>query len=325
MDGRVIRPGGRAARRLLAALATIVGITLATFAALVAAPGDPFAALSEDSPHVDAAQAAELTRRVGADRPLPERYVAWCAALGRGDLGRSLRTGEPVTAVLAARLPATLELNAAAFAAAAGIGLPLGWWTATRRGRRTGRRADLVLLLLFAAPSFWIALVLQDLLAVRLAWLPLYGRTPGDGGSRLLHLVLPAAVLAAHELAFYARFARLTAAEGWHAPHARTARAAGVPALRVFVRHGLRPTFGALATLFGLLVPGFAAGTVLVESIFSWPGVGSLFVSAVQARDLPVVLGLTLLTAVLTVAGSLAADGLSALCDPRRRAGVATP
>jgi peptide/nickel transport system permease protein len=179
------------------------------------------------------------------------------------------------------------------------------------------------LLVLYAAPSFWVALVLQNLLAVRWRLLPLYGRTPpGDGASILVHLehlLLPALCLALHQLAFFARLARNSAIAGWQSTHALCARAAGVPDGRVFLRHAIRPALVPLAAQLGLLVPAFVGGTVLMENIFSWPGVGVLLLSGVLSRDYPVVLGFAVLAGVLTVTGSLLADVLAQFADPRLR------
>ncbi len=313
--------------RLGALVATAVGVTLLAFVVLSLAPGDPLAARAdaERGLALDAARRARLERELGLDRPLPVRYLRWLAGACRGDLGRSWRTGQPVTREIAARLPATLELNLAALLLVLGIGAPLGWWMAIRVGSRAERAAGLLVLALYAVPSFWLALLLQQVLAVEWRILPLYGRpSVGSAGiaGHLRHLVLPALALGLHQLAFYARFARDTALAGLGAGHARLARALGGAPLRIALLHGIRPSLVPLATLLGLLVPGLATGSVLIENIFGWPGLGRLFLQAVLDRDLPLVLGLTLMAGLLTVAGNLVADLLAALADPRLRAGA---
>jgi len=220
-----------------------------------------------------------------------------------------------------------VELNVVATLLAVILGVPLGWWSAHRPGGAADRIGGAMTLALYALPYFWLALILQHVFAIRLGWLPLYGRTPATEGAGLgghvLHLVLPATSLALHMIAFYARFARGAALEGLTAGSARLARALGLPEPRILLRHGITPSLVPLATLFGLLLPALASGSVLVETIFSWPGLGSLFVTALLSRDLPVVMALASLTVVLTVAGSLAADLLVLAADPRRRpAGV---
>lgn len=306
------------------AVVTVLLVALAAFAALTAAPGDALTAFEgEPARAADPVRESALRRELGLDRPAPERFVRWCGAAVTGDLGRSLRTGRPVTVEIGDRLAATLELNAAALVLVMGVGLPLGWWLARRRGRIAARLPAAVLLALYAAPAFWLALLLQDLFAVHWQLLPLYGRTPAAGDAtpleRLRHLVLPATCLALHGLAFYARLAAETATAGWHSRHALAARALGLAERALFARHGVRPSLVPLAALSGLLVPALAAGSVLIETVFAWPGIGVLFVGAVQARDVPVVLALSVIAGALTVGGSLLADVLLALADPRIR------
>jgi ABC-type dipeptide/oligopeptide/nickel transport system permease component len=311
--------------RVGVAALTLVGVTLLTFAAMAALPGDPLAAFvsPESLQTLGQAERAALERELGLDESLAERYLRWLGSVLAGDLGRSFVSGRPVLEEIGARLIATLELNGAALLLAVGAGVPFGWWTARREGGVADRAGHALLVALYALPFFWLALLLQGLLAVEWGVVPLYGRTPATGetglAARLHHLALPALCLAVHVLAFYARFARDTARSGWVARHARVARAGGVPDPRVFVRHAVRPSMAALATLAGLIVPSLVSGSILVEHVFRWPGLGSLFVSAVLVRDVPIVAGLTLITGALTVAGNLLADGLGILLDPRRR------
>ncbi len=327
-----MRPGvgvlGDALRRTAVAAVTVLGVALAACAALVVAPGDALlSGEAESARAVDPEREAILRRELGLDLEPHERLLRWTGAVVTLDFGRSFRTGRRVVAEIGDRLPATLELNAAALALVAALGLPLGWRLARRAG--PGARAGSALLLaLYAAPAFWIALLLQEFCAVRWGLFPLFGRTPAGGGGllvRLHHLALPALCLALHGLAFYARLARETAAEGWRSRHAQAARALGVAERTVFARHARRPSLVPLAALAGLLLPSLAAGSVLIENVFAWPGLGELFVASVRARDVPVVLALTVLSGALTVAGSLAADLLLALADPRLRRPAAAP
>ena len=313
----------RAAPQLAAAAATLVVAAFLTYAALAALPGDPLAAFVAEDQRMalEPAQRAALERELGLDRPLPVRFAGWLGGALAGDLGASFRTRRPVAREILERLGPTLELNAVAVALIAGIGLPLGWWAARRSAARGARWGSVALLALYALPTLWVALLLQHLLAVRLGILPLYGRTdPGGGGgpaARLAHLALPAATLALHQIAFVTLFARDTARAGFLSRHAQRARGAGLAERRIFARHGVRPSLVPLAALFGLMVPGLASGSVLIESVFAWPGLGTYFVQAVLARDVPVVMGLALLASGLTVAGSLLADALAGAADPR--------
>jgi peptide/nickel transport system permease protein len=297
--------GRRAAPQLAAAAATLL------VAAFVA---------EDQRVALDPPQRAALERELGLDRPLPLRFARWLGGVLAGDLGTSFRTRRPVAREIVERLGPTLELNAVAVGLIAGIGLPLGWWAARRSAARGARWGSVALLALYALPTLWVALLLQYFLSVRLGLLPLYGRTdPGGGGlvTRLAHLALPAVTLALHQIAFVTLFARDTARAGFLSRHAQRARSAGLAERRIFARHGVRPSLVPLAALFGLMVPGLASGSVLIESVFAWPGLGTYFVQAVLARDVPVVTGLALLASGLTVAGSLLADALAGAADPR--------
>lgn len=312
-------------RRAGAGLATLFGVALLTFLVMSALPGDPLAAFvsPESLSRLDADERAVLERRHGLDRPVVERFAMWAASVLRGDLGRSLRSGERVTDEIARRLIPTVELNLAALALALGLGVPFGWWTAHRGDERIDRWGHAALVALYAMPFFWLALILQNAFALEWRLLPLFGRTPATGATdlatRASHLVLPATSLALHIVAFYARIARDASISGSRSAFASVARASGVGEARVFVQHGIRPSFVPLATLLGILVPTLVSGSVIIERIFRWPGLGSYFVSAVIARDVPVVAGLTLITGALTILGSFTADALTWLADPRRR------
>lgn len=309
--------------RLLAATLTVLAAAFLTYAALALLPGDPLAAfIPEEQRHaLDGARRAELERLYGLDRPLPTRFARWIAGVARGDLGESFRTRRPVATEILERLGPTLELNAAALTLIAGVGLPLGWWAARRPGSRGARAGSLALLALYALPTVWIGLLLQYLLAVHWRLAPLYGRSDpsvdGGLGDHLAHLVLPAVTLALHQLAFVALFARDTARVGLLSRAASQARGLGLSERRVFARHAVRPSLVPLAALFGLMVPALASGSVLVENIFAWPGLGNFFVQAVLSRDTPVVMGLSVMAALLTVTGSLLADALAGAVDPR--------
>ncbi len=315
--------GPRAVPQFAAAAVTLLVAAFLTYAALAGLPGDPLAAFvaEEQRSALDPSQRAALVRELGLDDPLPVRFAHWLGRAARGDLGTSFRSRRPVAREIVERLGPTLELNAAAIALIAGIGLPLGWWAARRSAARGARWGSAVLLAVYALPTLWIALLLQYLLSVRLGLLPLYGRTdPGSGGGiaeRLAHLALPAVTLALHQVAFVALFARDTARDGYRSRSAQLARSAGLTERRIFLQHGVRPSLVPLAALFGLMVPGLASGSVLIENAFAWPGLGTYFVQAVLARDLPVVMGLALLASGLTVAGSLLADALAGAADPR--------
>ncbi len=314
-------------RRLATGLITIVGVTLVTYLVLAELPGDPLAALTpiDQRMALSVDQRAQLRAELGLDRPVLMRYARWAGRLLGGDFGRSVRTRRPVFTEIRRRLRPTIELSVASLLLVTCIGLPLGWILAKRAGSRADTATSSLLLVLYALPSFWVAIVLQNLLAVSWGLLPLYGRTPagGDPGlwGRLPFLILPAACLGLHQLAFYTRFARNTALDGINSVHALFARACGLREGRVMLTHGVWPSLVPLATLIGLILPSLVTGSILIETIFSWPGLGRLFYQAVLSRDTPVVLGMTVIIASLTIVGSLVSDLLASTLDPRQRRG----
>ncbi len=311
--------------RIAGGLLTIMGVTLATFLVVTVLPGDPLTAFTaaERQGQLSAEQVAALRDEHGLDLPVIVRYGHWLAGVCQGDFGRSLRTHHPVSHEIRRRLLPTIELSLAALLLVTATGLPLGWWLARRAGTRRDTTTSMLLLVLYALPAFWVAIILQNLFAVRWGILPLYGRTPPDGSHTFLgrwdHLLMPAICLALHQLAFYTRFARNTTLVGLRSLHALFARACGLSEGRVMLRHGVRPSLAPLATLVGLIIPSLVTGSVLIETVFSWPGLGRLFFQAVTSRDLPVVLGMTVMMATLTVGGSLLADLAMRLLDPVQR------
>lgn len=314
----------RLLHRLALAWVTLAGVVLLAFLALALAPGNPLVGQGDDGGVVVDGPAAEVWKQQhGLNDPLPVRFARWLTEAAQGRLGHSLRTGRPVGDEIASALIPTLEINVAALTLVLSLGLPIGWCAAARLGGRWDRISEILLLALYALPAFVIALLLQRLLAVEWPILPLYGRMEplgaGDLFDRIRHLVLPTTCLALHQLAFFARFARNSALTGWMSGHALLARASGIPGRRRFWRHAVVPAFVSMANLFGWLVPAAATGSVLVETVFSWPGIGRLYITSINSRDVPLILGLTLLAGMMTIGGSFLADLLAWLADPRLR------
>ena len=312
-----------------------------TFLLVRIAPGDPAALLIP--PAATAADAARLRTALGLDQPLAAQYGRWLAHLLRGDLGTSFAQGRPVAAVLGEALPASLALGAASLALSYAVGVALGTWQAVLRaaGTAAGRRGDAVLTVVttaaYAAPSYWLGLGLVALFtagAARWGW-PLWLRLPAFGASDpagaltglaavvdvVRHAVLPVGVLTAVGAAGVARYARAAVGEALAGDFVRTAIAKGLTPRAAFGRHALRAELPPLIVLFALALPGVVAGSVFVEGVFAWPGVGRAVVQAVGARDYPVVLGATLVYAAVTVLANLAADLVLPAIDPRRRSG----
>lgn len=303
------------AGRGLSLLPTLAGVATLVFVLLHTIPGDPVDLMIGES----AAPAArsELRSRLGLDRPLAEQYVRWVAGAARGDLGTSIRSGKPVAALVAERIPATAKLALAAFLVAALIGLPLGIAAASSRGALVDRFARGASLLAVATPSFWLGPMLVLLLAVQLRWLPV------AGSGSLAHLVLPALTLGAGMSGILVRMTRAAMLETLSDDYVRTARAKGASRLRVLLVHALPNAATPVLSVLGLQLGAVLAGSVVTETIFAWPGLGRLVVEAIQARDYPVVQGAVLVIAVATVLANLLAEIAQAAVDPRAGAGEA--
>ena len=317
------------ARRLLYAILTFFGITVAVFALIHSVPGDPISFYTGISGFNVSPQAIEAIRREHRlDEPLFVQYGHWLRNVATLDFGRSIIDRRNVRDEIVRRLPNTLILNGIAFALAAAIGIPIGLWSARRPGRAVDRGSAVVFFLLYSLPSFWVALLLMRWLSVDLGVLPLFGMTSDNyeamtAGEKLLdraaHLVLPVITLAYAQLAIFARFSRAAAFEVIRQDFITTARAKGAGEGIVLWHHALRNALLPLITLLGLTVPYLLSGSVIVEEIFQWDGIGLLFFDSIRARDYPVAMALTVITATATLLASLVADVLYAVADPRVR------
>jgi peptide/nickel transport system permease protein len=305
-----------ALRRLLAALATFVGVLTLVFLLLAAAPGDPAVlAARSGGGRPPSPEAVEAFRRLhGLDRPLAVQYVWWVGRALRLDLGHSFEDGRDVREHIASALPPTLLLNGAALLVALLLAVPAGVAAAKKPGRRFDRWSGAVFDILFATPSFVLGLGLLMVFSARLHLTPLFSGP--DLGLR--GVVLPVATLGLGAVALLSRFVRTCVRTALEDPAALAARARG-ESDRESVRRALRRSAGAFSALGTVLVPSLVTGSVLVERLFSWPGAGRLLANAVFARDVPVVLGLTLVAGVAVVVSSVAGDLVSAWLDPRVR------
>jgi peptide/nickel transport system permease protein len=235
-----------------------------------------------------------------------------------------------VREVIAEKLPNTFQLNGIALFLAAIIGIPIGIWSATRSGRLTERASAIGFFLLYSLPSFWVALLLMQLFAVKLGVLPLLGMTSDDYADlttagrvadRMRHLALPVLTLTYAQIAIFARFSKSALVEVIRQDFITAARARGATTASVLFRHAVRNALIPLITLLGLTIPYLISGSVIVEQIFQWDGIGLLYYRAILARDYPIVMGLTVITALVTLLASLFADILYAFADPRVRLG----
>ena len=317
-------------RRLVYAILTFLGITVATFALIHSVPGDPisFYAGRGGIKSLPPEMVASLRAEFHLDRPLPVQYLYWVRGVVTFDFGHSVIDRRPVRTVVLEKLPATVQLNLVAFLVAASLGVPIGLWSASRSGRLTERASAVGFFLLYSLPSFWVALLLIQFFSVRLNVLPLFGMSSDQHDAlgmaarfadRAKHLVLPALTLTYAQLAIFARFSKSAVTEVIRQDFITAARAKGAGQARVMWRHAFRNALIPLITLLGLTIPYLLSGSVIVEKIFQWDGIGLLYYNAILARDYPVVMALTVVTAVITLLASVLADVLYGLADPRVR------
>jgi len=301
------------ARRLLLAIPVLLGVATLVFALLHLVPGDPVQAMLGDA--ASPQSVAELRGRLGLDRPLPLQYAAFVAGAARGDLGVSLRTNERVTAAIAARLPATVELALAAILVALVIAIPTGVVAAVNPDSGVDHVATTFALVGISMPNFWLGPLLAIVFSVGLGWFPVSGR------GTLGHLVLPAITLGAPLAAVLARMTRASLIDELRELYITAARARGLPPGRVVMKHAFRNSLIPIVTVLGLQVGGVLTGAVITETIFAWPGVGRLLIQSIGFRDYPVVQGCVLFIAMTYVSVNLLTDVAYAYLDPRIRVG----
>lgn len=313
-------------RRALTGIAVVAGVLTLTFLLLHAAPGDPAALLL--GPAASPAELAAGRHDLGLDRPLAMQYAEWLEGFARGRWGTSIVTGRPVRDMLASAWPATVRLVGLSLLLSYGIGLVLGAWQAARAGTRLDTTLSVVTVSLVALPSFWLGLMLVAVFTYLLRLLPAFGAAGFDAdflgswgrfvdGAR--HLALPLATLTLIGVGGAARVIRGSVLDALEQPFVVTAHAKGLSGARILVDHALRNALTPVVTLLGLSLPALFSGAVFVEGVFAWPGVGRVLVEAVQARDYPVVMAATAVSAVLVVLGNLIADLAAVVVDPRLR------
>jgi len=315
-------------RRVLATIPVVIGVTLITFLLMHVTAGSYIPGI-DLNPNLKAEDVEAIKRYLGLDRPLYIQYVTWLAGVAHGDFGRSMIDGSLVSSHIFDRLPATLELTITAILLGVLISIPLGVTGALRRGSKIDHALTAMSVAGFAIPGFWLGLLLILVFSVQLeAWglpfLPSGGVvSPGIGGGDLLdrfvHLIMPATVLSFVYLSIWSRFTRSSMLEVLSQDYVRTARAKGMSERRVVYLHALRNAVIPLVTLVGLELPSLVSGGLVVEVVFSWPGIGRLLYERALQTDYTTVLGITTFAALLVVAGNLLADVLYALLDPRIR------
>ncbi|HWJ14069.1 MAG TPA: ABC transporter permease [Gemmatimonadaceae bacterium] len=297
------------ARRLLLAIPTLFGVLVVAFLLLYVAPGDPVEAMVGE--RADSATIARLRAELHVDDPLPQRFGHYVSRVAVGDLGRSYITNRPITQDIRERFPKTLQLAGAAMLLATALGISLGVLSARRPGGFADRFALGLAYLGISFPVYWVGLLLILLFAVTLRWLP-----PSGYGS-LRFLVLPALTLGMRSIAFLARMTRSAMLEALSADFVRTARAKGLGEWVVTLKHALRNALIPIITVLGLDFGAYLTGSILTETIFSWPGIGRYVVNAISRRDLPAIQGAVLFLSTVFVLVNLLTDLAYAKADPR--------
>ena len=312
-------------RRVLIAVLLLFGITVLNFLIVNLAPGDPVSRMVNPEAGIGRAQLEQVRVDFGLDKPMPVRYVRWLTQALRGNLGyrMSLEDHRPVAAVLRQRIPMTLELMVAAIFIANFVGIVFGVISAIRQYSVLDYVLTVFAFLGVSTPGFFIALGLIYLLALRLGWFPTNGvRTPAiqpSIGDHLRHLVLPATALAIEYVAGMMRQSRASMLEVLHQEYITTARAKGLRERVVIARHAFRNALLPLVTLFGLYLPGLIGGSIIIETIFNWPGMGHLAIDAVAGRDYNMLMALNLVGATMVLVSNLVTDVVYAYVDPRIR------
>jgi peptide/nickel transport system permease protein len=312
------------ARRILHA-ALLVFITLsATFFFLHFAPGDPVNRYF--SPGIDPQVMESVRERLGLDQPLPVQYIRWLWSFARGDFGVSMSEHRPVAEMLKETIPRTLQLTVLALSIEVILGLGLGMLAAIRRFSLRDRVLSMAFLILYSIPSFYLAYLLITFFCLKFSILPASGMFSlhaelgglfSTTADRIVHLILPVFVLGFGSAAGLARYMRGSVLDAIGQEYIRTARAKGLEENRVYWLHALKNALPPVLTVVGLSFPFLLGGSVIIEKIFAWPGMGSLMVDSIFARDYPVVLAANFIGACMVIAGSLLADVACALVDPR--------
>ena len=316
-------------RRLVIGAVTLLLITFVVFGLVRSMPGTPLTvglAQIDPSKQMSEADYNRLKKIYGLDKPWPEAYVVWIGNVLKLDFGHSISRKQPVAKLIRERVAATLLLSVTSLVLTYLLSIPIGLRATVRSGHLEERTLSTLLYMFYSLPAFVAALFLQIVLAVKLGWLPLMGMT-SDGFAEMsftektwdvfLHALMPVICFTYGSLAYYSRFIKANMEEVVRQDYIRTARAKGVSPARIILHHAFRNTLIPLVTLLGLTLPALLSGAVILERIFAWPGMGNLFFEAIGERDYPTIMGLTLMFAILTLAGQLLADILYAVVDPR--------
>ncbi|TPM07176.1 ABC transporter permease [Mesorhizobium sp. B2-3-11] len=308
-------------RKFLLSIPVLFGVTVIVFAIAHAMPGDAVLAMITAEAPLSEELIAMRRGELGLDQPVYVQYLNWIGQILHGNLGRSFVNGRGVGDIIVERLPMTLELMGVALLVAFVIGTTLGVLSALRQYKLTDYSLTLAGFVGVSIPDFFMGLLLVYVFALELRWLPSSGiSTAGENFSlldNLRHLILPAAALALFRAAIFMRYPRAGMLEVLNQSYMRTAKAKGLKPRTVTLRHGLRNALIPLVTVFGLALPTLFGGSVVIETIFQWPGIGLMFIDSVVNRDSPVIMGYVLITAIIVMLANLATDIVYSVLDPR--------
>lgn len=311
------------ARRVLISIPVLISVTIIIFALIEIAPGDISDYFITSEMQMTPEALEQLRARFGLDQPAPIRYLNWVANVVQGDLGYRFTDGRPVAEVISRRLSATILLTTTALTIGLIVGIPLGVYI----GLRQYSRADFLLtgfsFLGISMPAFVTGILFLFIFSIQLGWFPSGGMRPVDREPTLIdtihYLILPSIVLSLNYIATYMRYTRFSMLEVVHSDYVRTARAKGLQNQRVNWRHIVPNALIPVVTVIGLSIPNIVVGAVFTETIFSWPGMGTLYLEAVTGRDVPLLMSMNLVIAVVVLAANLLTDLSYALIDPRIR------
>jgi peptide/nickel transport system permease protein len=308
-------------RRLLQSIPMIFFVTVVSFALIKLAPGDPVQTFV--TPNMSPADVERMRHSLGLDRPAYIQYLIWLKNLFTGHLGYSLINHRPVLAQVAGRLPATVGLMGAALVLSLLISIPLGLLSALYKNKWLDKTLNLISYLGISVPSFWFAILLIYIFSIKLHLLPSMGmRTIGVNslGDMIKHGILPCAVLSFMNISVYMRYIRSNTISQLQEDYVRIQYAYGATRAGVLFRHVLKNVLLPVVTLLGLSLPELIGGAIITETVFSWPGMGSLGITAVYGFDYPIIMAITVLTSFMIIVGNLLADILYGIVDPRIRA-----
>lgn len=311
-------------RRLLTLVPMLIIISFLVFFGMELMPGDAVSYMvsPDQLANMSPERMAEMREALGLNQPFVIRYVNWLGSILKGDFGYSLTSGQPISSILKAKLPATLELSAYALLISTILGNLLGILSAVRRGGKLDSFLTVVGMVGVSIPEFFFGLVMLMVFAINLKWLPIGGRTLPEYtnyAQQFRHVIMPAAVLGISMTAGVMRYSRASMLDAMNKDFMKTAKSKGLPSWRVYLLHGFRVALTPVIVLIGFRLPMLIGGSVVIEQIFQWPGIGEAFVTAVRGSNYPLVMAIALLSVTMVLLASFLVDLFTALIDPRVR------